>query len=266
MAYLQFGVPLLLILWLAIWPLPGRARWVHAALVAGLIVVVALFAQWLWPSAFAPYVLLGLVLLAALAGRRRALPRGQVRLWPGVLAGMVALAAWTGVGFGVQARLRPAAVTELAMPLAGSALVTQGGRHRSINAHLAVLDRDTPSLSGWRGQAHGVTLVPVDVWGRAVAGPVDVLAPCAGRIADHGTDERLGAYVVLDCAGIEVVLSGVDAVTVEGTVAAGDPLGRGAGVVIHAQTPGTAQHPFSGDPLWIGLEGVFPVRGMVLRG
>jgi hypothetical protein len=49
-------------------------------------------------------------------------------------------------------------------------------------------------------------------------------------------------------------------------VGIGDVVGTGAHVAVHAQTPGTPQHPFSGDPLWIELDGVFAVRGMVLHG
>jgi hypothetical protein len=266
MAYLQLGLPLALILWLVFWPLRGRARWLHVALVAGCVGLVALVGQWVWPSAYTPYVLMGLVVLAAVLGRRREVDRWTTGLWPGLLATGGAVLVWAGVAFGVDARLRPAELVALRLPVSGALLVTQGGRHGAINAHLAVMDPDMPSLSGWRGQSYAVALAPVDGWGRARNGVQDVRAPCAGQVVGQGTDTRLGRYLTLDCAGVWVVLSGLDTVAANGAVGAGDPVGQGAGVVVHAQTPGTAQHPFSGEPRWIGLDGVFPVRGMVLRG
>jgi hypothetical protein len=265
MAYLQFGLPLAMILWLAFWPLRGRARWLHVTLVAGCVGMAALFGQWVWPSAYAPYVLLALVVPAAVLGRRRGTDRRAATLWPGVLTAGAGLAAWAAVGVGVDARLRPGDLVGLEMPLGGAALVTQGGGHRAINAHLAVLDPDSPSLSGWRGQAHAVDLAPVNGWGRVQPGAQDVRAPCAGQVAGQGTDTRLGQYLTLDCAGVWVVLSGLETSRASGAVGAGDVVGQGGTVVIHAQTPGTPQHPFSGEPLWIGLDGVFPVRGMVLQ-
>ena len=134
-----------------------------------------------------------------------------------------------------------------------------------INAHLAVMDPDTPSLSGWRGQAYAVALVPVDGWGRERDGMGEVRAPCAGAVVGQGTDSRAGPYMMLDCAGVWVGVSGLETISAQATMAVGDVLGAGARVVIHAQSPGTPQHPFSGNPQWIALDGVFPVRGMVLR-
>jgi hypothetical protein len=269
MAYLQVGVPALMILWLVVWPMRGRARWVHVGLVAGLVAALALGLVWRWPSAYAPYALIALVGLAALLGRRRAVPRhGMGAVWPVLLALVLAVLAWGGVAFGIKARLQPGgAYQEVALPLVGRALVTQGGRHWTVNRHLAVIDPNAPSLSGWQGAARAVEVVPVDGWGRAVAGPVEVRAPCPGVVVGQGEDSRLGTYLTLDCDGTWVVLSGLARVSTEGPeVAAGAVVGMGEAVVIHAQSPGTGLHPFSGDPLWIRLDGIFPVRGQVLAG
>jgi hypothetical protein len=265
MAYFQTGLPLGLILWLAFWPLRGAARWAHVALVAGCVAAAGLFGQWLWPSAYAPYVLMGLVVLVAVVGRRRAVDRRGGSVWPGVMAAGAGVIAWAGVALGIDGRLRPGDLVALTLPLNGAALVTEGGSRPVINAHLAVMDPDTPSLSGWRGQAYAVDLVPVDGWGRERNGTGEVRAPCAGAVVGQSTDQRAGRYVMLDCAGVWVGVSGLETVSAQGTLAAGDLLGEGVRVVIHAQSPGTPQHPFSGDPQWIALDGVFPVRGMVLR-
>jgi hypothetical protein len=82
------------------------------------------------------------------------------------------------------------------------------------------------------------------------------------------TDERLGQAVVLDCAGVWVVLGGMDAVDVAAgaEVAMGAPVGQATALTLHAQTPGVAAHPFSGDALAVVLDDRYPVRGMVLRG
>ena len=124
MAYFQIGLPLALILWLAFWPLRGGARWAHVVLVVGCVAVAGLFGQWLWPSAYAPYGLLGLVVLAAVVGRRRAVDRRGGSAWPGVMAAVAGVIAWGGVALGVDARLRPTDLVALAMPLNGAALVT----------------------------------------------------------------------------------------------------------------------------------------------
>jgi hypothetical protein len=274
MAYLQLGVPALMILWLAVWPLRGRARWVHVGLVAGLVGALALGLQWRWPSAYAPYGLILMTVLAAAFGRRRAVGRqGAGPVWPVLLALLAAVAAWGAVGFGIKVRLPPGgAYRDLALPMAGRVLVTEGGRHWTVNRHQEVTDPDAPSLTGWRGAARAVAVEPVDGWGRAVAAPVEVRAPCGGAVAGRGEDGRLGRYLILECGGAWVVLSGLAGVAVGGPevagpeVAAGGVLGSGRAVVIHAQSPGTAQHPFSGDPVWIRLGGVFPTRGQVLAG
>lgn len=266
MAYLQLIVPLVLILWLAVWPLRGRARWVHVVLVGAAVALIGLVGQWVWPTAYAPFGLMALVVLAVLLGRRRDVGRRQPRVVPGALAAIGAVAALAGVALAVEARLRPADMLDLTLPGAGRFVVTQGGNHWAINRHLAVNDADMPSLSGWRGQAFAVSLLPVDRFGRAGAAAVTVLAPCTGTVAAQGEDTRLGPYLVLDCTGIWVVLSGLTKVTATGEVTVGDAVGQGADMVIHAQSPGTAAHPFSGEPKWISLNGVFPVRGAVLGG
>jgi hypothetical protein len=262
--YLQLAVPLLLILWLALWPLRGRARWAHLAMTGVLVGLIALWGQWRWPSAYAPYVLGLLFLGAAVFGRRRSNGRRDSRMLPGFLATLIAMVAAFGLALGVEARLRPADLTDLALPAAGRFAVTQGGNHRLLNTHLVVNDADTPSLTGWRGQAYAIDLQPIDRFGRPLMNGLPVTAPCAGSIAGQGEDTRLGRYLILDCAGTWVVLSGLDSIAATGPLAVGSLVGQGNRITLHAQTPGTATHPFSGEPLWISLNGTYPVRSAIL--
>jgi hypothetical protein len=55
-------------------------------------------------------------------------------------------------------------------------------------------------------------------------------------------------------------------VTVGIDVVAGAEVGQAARLTVHAQTPGVAAHPFSGDALAVTLGDRFGVRGMVLSG
>jgi hypothetical protein len=264
MQYIQFAVPLALIFWFAIWPFYGRARWVHIAMTIAILAAIILLFPWLWPSAYAPLGLIALLLLAILFGRRRPVPRFHSRVWPTILAAGLTIAATVLAAGLATARLRPAAAVDLAPPFASAMAITEGGARAVINRHRAVLDPASPSLSSWRGTGHAVSLYPVDRWGRPLTRPQPVLAPCAGRVMATGDDPRLGRYVLMICDGNIVTLSGLSDTTASGAIEAATPLGTASSLTLHAQTPGTPAHPFSGDPFWITLNGSFPVRGLVL--
>ncbi|MGL4320833.1 MAG: hypothetical protein ACRCS3_08220 [Paracoccaceae bacterium] len=264
MQYLQFGLPIALILWFAIAPLKGRARLAHMAMTGALIALITLSFQWLWPSAYAPVVFVVLFLLAVFLGRRRPANHRQTTIWPGVLASVLAVFATLGAVFLINARRPPAAAFDILPPLTVRAAVTEGGTSRFINSHLLVQDADTPSLSGWRGAAHAVSLQPIDNIGRPLSDPQPILAPCDGDVVGQGDDERLGSYVIIDCAGTWVVLSGVDIPIAETTLQAGAVVGEATLLTLHAQEPGNAAHPFSGNPVWLRLNGSFPARGWIV--
>jgi hypothetical protein len=270
MAYLQFGAPVVLILWFALAPLRGRARLAHAALTATCLLIAGLLFRWSWPSAYAPVLFLGVFLLAFVIGRRRPANPRQPVLWPGFLAGLLALAGGVGVAVLVNARLLPPAGVLLASPFAAPALVTEGGALRLINRHRDVLDPDSPSLGSWRGTAHGISLLPVDRLGRPLPAPQPVQAPCAGGVIAATSDPRLGPLVLIDCGGDWVTVSGLattaPGIAVGQKVSQGQALGEGGPITLHAQRPASAAHPFSGTPLWLQIAGVKPVRGWILSG
>ncbi len=265
MPYLQIALPTALICWLAFWPLRGRARWLHVAMTASLLAPMILTFRWLWPSAYAPLGLLALLALAILVGRRRPVPRQPLPIWPGLLAATITVAGVVAAAGLVTARRLPTTAFNLAPPFAAAMAITEGGTRTIINRHREVLDADSPSLSGWRGAGYAITLQPVDTWGRPLTESQPVLAPCEGQILATGEDTRLGHYLHLSCSGRHIFLSGFANVTATGAARAGAPLGTALSLTLHNQTPGTTAHPFSGAPLWITLNGTFPVRGWVLR-
>jgi hypothetical protein len=268
MEYLQLALPILLILWLALWPLRGRARLIHVAMTIAIVSGMILLVPWRWPSAYAPLALLAFLILTILIGRRRPPHRHGGSLWPAIFAALATLAAAIGTAGLITARLPPSTPLDLAPPFGTTIAVSEGGARAVINRHRAVLDANAPSLSGWVGTAHGTTLHAVDPWGKPLTAAQPVLAPCAGRVTATGTDGRLGAYVMLACDGHHIVLSGLASLATlaaAGPVTTGAPLGTATSLTLHAQTPGTSVHPFSGDPRWITLHGRFPVRGLVIR-
>lgn len=304
LAIAQLAVPLLLILWLGVAPMPGRWRWLQALAVGLVVLGVALAGLWFWPSVHAPYALGAAWLLAAVFGRRRAARRGDRA---GVLVPLFALLLAAGGGgvaaLAIKGRMPPPGpVTDLGPPTGpGTLFVANGGAERLINPHLGTLDESRPRFRSWRGQSFGVDLVAVDGYGRRLGqGPTTapesylifdrpVIAPCAGAVI-HVTDglpdlpvpetdtaNPAGNHVILDCGGTWVVLAhlrqGSIVVATGDTVGPGTPLGRVGNsgntsephLHIHAQTPGTPEHMLSGDPVPITIAGRYPVRGRILR-
>ncbi len=189
-------------------------------------------------------------------------------------------------------------LVNLAFPLQpGRYLVVNGGSNSSTNAHRETLDASVPRYRAFRGQSDGVDLVALDRWGLRARGvqPADprayvvygahVLAPCAGEVViavdrlpdmqvpEVDRDHLAGNHVLLRCAGADVLLGHLQPGSVQvragAQVAVGDWLGSVGNsgntgephLHIHAQSPGPAEAPLSGEPRPIELNGHFPVRG-----
>jgi len=178
----------------------------------------------------------------------------------------------------------------------GPYLVTNGGSSELINAHVKTLVPTRERMLDYRGQSYGVDIVKLGPLGLRASGlrPRDptayrifgerLYAPCSGLVlhAEDGLpdlpipemdrEHMAGNHVLLQCADADVLLAHMREGSV--AVATGDKLAVGAhvGAVgnsgnsgephlhIHAQTPGTAAAPLSGDPLQITIAGRFLVR------
>jgi hypothetical protein len=194
----------------------------------------------------------------------------------------------------------PSETVQLRFPLRGGTyLVVNGGRHELINAHLKTLTGER--FRPWRGQSYGVDIEKIDRYGFRARGvlPDDpaayaifgdpLYAPCSGKViqAVDGVEDMppprmdrrnmAGNFVMLQCAGAWILMGHMQRGSVQ--VRPGDKVlvGRQVGRVgntgntgephlhIHAQRPGTAEAPLSGDPLPIRFGERYPVRNARIK-
>jgi hypothetical protein len=215
----------------------------------------------------------------------------------GVFAFLGCATAWLA-GTGLMGRAAPTSdVVALDFPLEhGRYLVANGGNNVLVNAHLKTSDDRDSRFRRWRGQSHGVDLIGITAMGFHARGmqPADphayvihgaeVIAPCSGTVkstVDELPDNAVprvdrrqmaGNHIILACGGIDVVLGHLLAGSIRVAPGIGVKIGDPIAAVgnsgnsdephlhIHAQTPGTAVDPFSGDPLHMLIAGSYPVR------
>jgi hypothetical protein len=188
-------------------------------------------------------------------------------------------------------------IVDLAFPLKnGTYLLLNGGINLSTNAHLKTLDTSIPRFHAWRGQSYGLDIIKIDGFGLRIQGVqpsnpklyqiygAKVLAPCAGevivaidglpdmRVPETDRANMAGNHLILRCSTADVLLGhfqpGSLQVSIGQRVNTGDQLARVGNsgnsdephLHIHAQKPGTANEPISGDPLSMRLGGRFLVR------
>ena len=229
----------------------------------------------------------------------RALPlrRTGRRAAAGLLVLAAALTLVAGVIMAALAgRRAPGPVMELAVPLRGGRhLVVNGGSNALVNAHVATL-ADEPRFRRWRGQSYGVDLVRLGPGGVRARGmlPSDpqsyaafgdtILAPCSGRVvaATDGLPDlpvprmdrshMAGNHVILECGPVWVVLAHMQRGSVRAAVHERVQVGQVVGLVgnsgntgephlhLHAQRPGPAASPLSGEPVPVTIGGRYLVR------
>ena len=224
------------------------------------------------------------------------LPKGRLDRVGAALLLVLLLGAGALVTYSIDGRRPPDAGAEAAFPLrAGTYLVVNGGRNALLSAHFATL-RDEPHLRPWRGQSHGVDIVKLSPLGLRARGilPRDperyevfgdpVHAPCTGPVvaAVDGVMDQLvpdmnrsvmaGNHVILDCNGIWLVLAhfrrGSVRVRSGALVESGTVIGEVGNsgnssephLHIHAQEPGSAAEPLSGDPIPLRFDGKYLAR------
>jgi hypothetical protein len=291
----------------AMWVRPPRTHAGLASQLLGTLLALAGLARvglWLFPPWWTPHLAALLVVAGCLRAWSRSRAHGaHTRPFERLRVasfGLLALVSGALLLIVVSA-VRPPddlAVIDLAFPLeAGRYLVVNGGTAELVNAHRQSMDSTKVHLRPWRGNGYAVDIAATDafglrarslqpaepseyeIFGRAVA------APCAGSvvIARDGLPDMpppvydrshpAGNHVVLDCAGIHIVLAHLRRGSVTIQVGMKVPEGAILGEVgnsggtdephlhIHAQRPGRPDAPMGGDPLPMRLGGRFLVRG-----
>lgn len=237
------------------------------------------------------------LLIAVRDKPRRAAPRGREYAALALLA-LAAAIGGAMTYFALAGRQpAPAPSVELAWPFgAGQYLVVNGGGNAAVNPHVGTLDDSVPRRRLWRGQSYALDIVRLNAAGRTASElqPADparymifgtpILAPCGGRVMAAGNDSPdikvpfaptvpdTGNHVLLRCGAADVLLAhmrrGSVRVRAGDRVRPGQQLGEAGNsgstsephLHIHAQRPGRAGAPFSGDPLVIRFGGHAPVR------
>jgi peptidase M23-like protein len=214
-------------------------------------------------------------------------------------AGLGGLGGWVALE-ALRARMPPDGnIAILGLPLPeGRYYVANGGSHEIVNAHLRTRGRRTTGQLNYWGQSYGVDLISLDRVGFpadsiAPHNPSDyhifgtpVLAPCAGRIVhthDGVSDgvpvnmsdatSKVGNYALIRCGTFDILLAhfrkdslqvGLGDLVYEGQVVGAVGTSGASDMPhlhIHAQHPGTANAPFSGEPVPMLIAGRYLVRG-----
>ena len=233
----ELTLPLALILWLGIRPLPPRLPLLVQVL-STAAVLLALTLAGIWPAWWLPWaywLALAAALLAALRrGGAKRLP--PMRAWTWAAVAMLALLGSFAGFYAAQAlagRSPPATpAVDLQLPLrAGPYYVVNGGFAEPISSHMVTLPRATARQRAYYGQSYAVDIVKAGSWGFTSRGllPRDpsryaifgesIFAPCAG-IAVQAVDglpdmpvprmdaeHMAGNHVLLRCGGVDVLLA-----------------------------------------------------------
>lgn len=287
---IQLGLPLALLLWLAFWP--AHLKQVRIPQIVGTaILLMTLHLAGLWTTLpwWTPWIYWGLFAMAL----RRGL---NIPTRPSLtLLGYAPIIFWIGaVGFGgwalsqaLRARTPPPGeIAALASPFAaGHFYIANGGSREILNSHLRTLPRATTGHRNYWGQSYGIDITAMDRWGLRGDKSKSVLAPCAGQVvrahdgeADGSSVDlasptaRAGNYALIRCGQFDILLAhfrkGSLRVASGELVRVGQPIGTlgssGASDMphlhIHAQRPGTAVAPFSGQPVPMHINGRYLVR------
>ena len=301
----QLVVPVVLLLWLARSSASHGRFIAVAGLAATYILAIGVSGLWLvlpWWLPFAYGAVAVWTVARRFRGGNRRTPRPRTVSGPGgtLLIGGLAVLFLGVVGLALTGRRPPSDPIDVAFPLgSGTYLVVNGGSQPLINAHLGTLEGER--FAPYRGQSYGVDLVRINPAGLRVMGllPANpevyviygdpVLAPCRGRVvfvADGAADmpppqpdraHMAGNHVILECDSVWIVLGHLQRGSVAVNVGQVTDLGDLLGLVgnsgntgephlhVHAQRPGSAVAPLSGEPVPIRLGGRYLVRNDRVR-
>jgi hypothetical protein len=300
LAAIQLGLPLLLTIWLWFWPSRNRfVLTLQFAAIVALMIAIWTAGIWTLVPRWSLAVIAFFALVAAVRGARRPSSPFGGWMWLQTFVSLALLAAGGfAIAEAWRAHQPPSiASIRLASPLDGNDIVVvNGGSKLLLNAHQDTLDLSAPRHRLWHGQSYGVDLVALTPVGMTSDGfrPTDparyaifgraVRAPCAGRviaITDGRPDLEIpkvdpkvmeGNHIRLRCGDVEIVLAHLKRGGLKVREGQQVTIGQIVGVVgnsgmsdephlhIHAQTPGTAQAPFSGKPVAMFFNGRFIAR------
>lgn len=237
----QIGLPIVLLIWLQVWPTSDLLGHVIQAVSTGLaLLAVALTAIWGVPPWWVP-IFYGAILLVIVGRQVFVKHLRHVSQFPKtipqwlVVSGYAALGIYAGAVAteSIAGRFTPeTTVVELPLPLGpGTYLVANGGATQTVNAHFLTLNPETARQRDYRGQSFAVDLFKLSPLGNRAIGwrPRDpeayaifgepVFAPCDGiveQVADDMPDmpipepdtSRLeGNHVFLNCGEFGVLMA-----------------------------------------------------------
>jgi hypothetical protein len=233
----ELTLPLLLILWLAIRPLPPRLPLLLQILSTAALLLALTFAG-IWPAWWLPWAYwLGLLIAMSVAVRRAGGPRPSPRrawTWGAVAAlAILGLIAIFYAGQAVAGRSPPAKqAIDLEFPLRGGRYyVVNGGYSELISSHMATLPRATVRQRTYYGQSYAVDVVEAGRWGFTSRGllPRDpgryaifgepIVAPCTGivvqtvdglpdmQVPQMDAEHMAGNHVLLRCGRADILLA-----------------------------------------------------------
>jgi hypothetical protein len=305
---LQVGLPVILLVWLARTQQPARFTWLlKTVIVLAYLVSLAVAGLWFILPWYLPWCyLIAAVMLAIRAalhvGSTAWLDTGKPRFALSSVALLfTAMASLGATAYLLSGWIPPAGPqVNLAFVLGqGTYHVVHGGSNSVLNPHLKTL-APTPRFAPWRGQSFGVDIVKTNRWGLragsfqpsnpqryAIFGD-RVTAPCAGKVVhaendrpdmpvptrDPDREKLAGNHVLLNCAGVEVLLAHLQrdsvAVNVGADVVIGDVLGLVGNsgntaephLHISAQGRKPEQPLLGGEPVAILFDGNYPVRNV----
>lgn len=269
-----------------------RMQWLLKVLAAGAVLLfVFLTARWDFTSYYLRFAWPLLLVLAAVRSFLRIVPGTQAR---GASAPAVNAALFLGFmalnAIALRGHVAPGQALQLAFPLAGGTYyVGGGGNARLINNHRAHrpqrfgLDIVRLTVHGNRARA----LVPGRLEDHAIYGDT-VHSPCAGRVLravdglpdllppERDTVNLAGNHVVLECAGVKVVLAHLR----QGSIAVAPGADVQVGAVLaqvgnsgntsqphlhmHAERGGDPDGILTGEGVPIELDGRFLVRNSIV--
>ncbi|PHQ24445.1 peptidase M23 [Marinobacter guineae] len=262
--FTQIALPVLLLIWLALFPAAGLFSLGLQALSVGAVLSgIGLAALWTMPPYWVPYLYYGVfaVIVAWHLFRSRFSGEGFWRASAGPTTLVLVALGFGCVGgymayMAYQGKTVPAVETaDIAPPFGpGTYLVAHGGSTNMVNIHLHTLNRSIERFIPWRGQSRAMDIFRIsslglhkDGWlpsdpARYLTFGTPVLSPCDGAIAkvvdgiedmkvpDMNRDNMAGNYVAIDCGRFFVIVAhlrqGSIPVQPGDRVETGNPLGE----------------------------------------